>query len=207
MRARPRDQQGTRDCLLPLAIWRLSPRRSGRSNHGPVTGATTDPRGRVVTIRSRCPSSTFETTRSLSSSPPGSAIVLLSTTRARHDRVATVAARLYFVFEHPRPPVTGQLERPGEARLRLTVAVSSLICVRAKIGRWTPRMADLTALLTCPACGKLSSETMPTDCCVFFYECGGCQAVLRPNPGDCCVFYSFAGSVLPPVQVDDCCGR
>ena len=35
---------------------------------------------------------------------------------------------------------------------------------------------------------------MPTEPCLFFYECENCKKVLIPNEGDCCVYYSF-GSV------------
>jgi hypothetical protein len=48
------------------------------------------------------------------------------------------------------------------------------------------------AEITCPVCGHVRTETIPNDKCVFFYECSGCGAILRPKPGDCCVFCSFA---------------
>jgi hypothetical protein len=49
--------------------------------------------------------------------------------------------------------------------------------------------------VTCPFCGHASSsEWMPHDACVFFYECKGCSARIGPLPGDCCVFCSY-GSV------------
>jgi len=47
------------------------------------------------------------------------------------------------------------------------------------------------SVLTCPKCGHVKRETMPTDACQFFYECEGCKAVLKPHPGDCCVFCSL----------------
>jgi hypothetical protein len=50
----------------------------------------------------------------------------------------------------------------------------------------------MTARLTCPACGATSIEDVPTDRCVFFFECPACAAILRPKPGDCCVFCSYA---------------
>jgi hypothetical protein len=64
----------------------------------------------------------------------------------------------------------------------------------------------LESVLTCPLCGFARQETMPTDACQFFYECTGCNAVLRPNAGDCCVFCSF-GSVRCPSRQSgsDCC--
>jgi hypothetical protein len=50
--------------------------------------------------------------------------------------------------------------------------------------------------ITCPTCGHRKREKMPTDVCVYFYECEGCGALLRPKAGDCCVFCSY-GSVVP----------
>ena len=45
----------------------------------------------------------------------------------------------------------------------------------------------LTSQVTCPRCGYVSIESMPTDACIYFYDCAGCGAVLRPQAGDCCV--------------------
>ena len=50
-------------------------------------------------------------------------------------------------------------------------------------------------------------ETMPTDACQFYYECGNGKALLRPNSGDCCVFCSFGSVKCPPIQAQkSCCG-
>jgi hypothetical protein len=66
----------------------------------------------------------------------------------------------------------------------------------------------LESTLTCPGCGKPSTEAMPTDACVFFYDCPHCGAWLRPKPGDCCVFCSFGTVACPPVQQErGCCQR
>jgi hypothetical protein len=59
---------------------------------------------------------------------------------------------------------------------------------------------QLESTITCPACGFAKAETMPTDACQWFYECEGCGALLRPNPGDCCVFCSFGTARCPPAQ-------
>ncbi|WP_228290750.1 GDCCVxC domain-containing (seleno)protein [Shewanella cyperi] len=65
----------------------------------------------------------------------------------------------------------------------------------------------LVSEITCPACGFKKVEIMPTDCCVYFYECTSCHKLLKPNPGDCCVFCSFAAVKCPPVQQGNrCCG-
>ena len=67
--------------------------------------------------------------------------------------------------------------------------------------------AVLESVLTCPQCGTTSRETMPTDACVFFHDCGGCDAKLKPKPGDCCVFCSYGSVACPPVQEQKrCCG-
>ena len=42
-------------------------------------------------------------------------------------------------------------------------------------------MADLLVTVTCPTCGHAVVETMPTDRCVFFWECPGCHAIIRPK--------------------------
>ncbi|HEY2862033.1 MAG TPA: GDCCVxC domain-containing (seleno)protein [Casimicrobiaceae bacterium] len=64
----------------------------------------------------------------------------------------------------------------------------------------------LASALTCPVCGVTTVESMPVDACLFFHECAGCHARLRPKPGDCCVFCSF-GSVKCPSkqQPASCC--
>jgi hypothetical protein len=55
---------------------------------------------------------------------------------------------------------------------------------------------QLESTLTCPACGHRFVETMPTDACVFFYDCKGCGTRLKP----------LDGSVpCPPVQTNDSC--
>jgi hypothetical protein len=69
------------------------------------------------------------------------------------------------------------------------------------------RAGVLDSNLTCPECGHVEREIMPTDACQFFYECKGCATVLRPKQGDCCVFCSFGSEKCPPVQMDrGCCG-
>jgi hypothetical protein len=62
--------------------------------------------------------------------------------------------------------------------------------------------ADVTlkSVITCPTCGHRAEETMPTNACLFFYDCSACGAKLKPKPGDCCVFCSFGSVPCPPVQ-------
>lgn len=60
-------------------------------------------------------------------------------------------------------------------------------------------------VLTCPTCGAESVEDMPTDACLYFFECPACHARLRPKPGDCCVFCSYGSVRCPPVQRQEGC--
>jgi len=67
----------------------------------------------------------------------------------------------------------------------------------------------LDSTLTCPLCGHRQQERMPEDACLWYYECPGCHALLRPKPGDCCVFCSYGTVPCPPVQRagrGNCCG-
>ena len=59
--------------------------------------------------------------------------------------------------------------------------------------------------LTCPNCGHQESLEMPTDVCLFFHECSGCEVVHRPLEGDCCVFCSYGSVDCPPVQKEGRC--
>jgi len=65
----------------------------------------------------------------------------------------------------------------------------------------------LGSVLTCPNCGFAKQDTMPMDACQFYYQCGNCKTLLRPNPSDCCVFCSFGSVKCPPMQQESgCCG-
>lgn len=58
----------------------------------------------------------------------------------------------------------------------------------------------LESTLTCPACGARHTETMPTNACIYFYECPVCMKLLKPLSGDCCVFCSYGDVKCPPIQ-------
>ncbi|WP_280820293.1 GDCCVxC domain-containing (seleno)protein [Pseudaminobacter soli (ex Li et al. 2025)] len=58
----------------------------------------------------------------------------------------------------------------------------------------------LESTITCPHCGHREVEIMPTDACLFFYDCKACGAHLKPKLGDCCVFCSYGTVPCPPVQ-------
>ena len=63
----------------------------------------------------------------------------------------------------------------------------------------------LESTLTCPSCGHVETETMPTDTCQWFHECTSCKTVLKPLEGDCCVHCSYATVLCPPIQVGKSC--
>ncbi|WP_313918146.1 GDCCVxC domain-containing (seleno)protein [Tahibacter sp.] len=66
----------------------------------------------------------------------------------------------------------------------------------------------LVSELTCPHCGHVVTETMPTNACLFFYDCAGCGVLLKPKTGDCCVFCSYGSVPCPPIQAEaECCRR
>jgi len=64
----------------------------------------------------------------------------------------------------------------------------------------------LESMIACPKCGFEKQEIMPTDACLFFYECTSCRALLSPEPGDCCVFCSYGTVLCPPKQQQQSCG-
>jgi hypothetical protein len=59
---------------------------------------------------------------------------------------------------------------------------------------------ELVSVLTCPKCDYQKAEQMPTDSCLYFYECEGCRTLLKPEAGDCCVFCSYGTVPCPPIQ-------
>ena len=60
---------------------------------------------------------------------------------------------------------------------------------------------QLQSTLTCPECKHKTSETMPTDACLYVYNCKNCGTQLKPKPGDCCVFCSYGSMPCPSVQM------
>lgn len=58
----------------------------------------------------------------------------------------------------------------------------------------------MQSTITCPKCGYQATETMPTDACVYLYDCKRCGAQLKPKHGDCCVFCSYGDAACPPIQ-------
>ena len=76
----------------------------------------------------------------------------------------------------------------------------------------SPIETQLLSTITCPHCAHEELETMPTNACQFFYDCKGCEMLLKPKLGDCCVFCSFGDIPCPPIQEvkkggsKGCCG-
>ena len=66
-------------------------------------------------------------------------------------------------------------------------------------------MVELQSTITCPVCGHRATEIMPTNACLYFYDCKRCGLVMKPKTGDCCVFCSFGDVPCPPVQAGTGC--
>lgn len=64
---------------------------------------------------------------------------------------------------------------------------------------------ELFSEIACPECSHKKTEEMPTNACIYFYECEGCGTLLKPLAGDCCVFCSFGSVKCPPMQTGDGC--
>ena len=63
----------------------------------------------------------------------------------------------------------------------------------------------LQSMIKCPHCGHRTEETMPTNACLFFFDCPACHARLKPRPGNCCVFCSYGSVPCPPIQTGESC--
>ncbi|WP_084757777.1 GDCCVxC domain-containing (seleno)protein [Spirosoma luteum] len=72
-------------------------------------------------------------------------------------------------------------------------------------GVYQGKTVTLNAQLTCPHCGHRQTDLMPTDACVYFYECSQCRAILKPLPGHCCVYCSYGTVACPPIQAGTTC--
>jgi hypothetical protein len=57
-----------------------------------------------------------------------------------------------------------------------------------------PNLIGMKSVVSCPLCQHSKAEIIPSNFCLFFYECEGCHTVLRPKPGDCCVFCSYGSA-------------
>lgn len=77
-------------------------------------------------------------------------------------------------------------------------------CSSAGVVQEVPDLIEQSTI-TCPKCGHQATEQMPTDACLFFYNCKGCGEGLKPLPGDCCVFCSYGTVPCPPIQRGQAC--
>ena len=55
-------------------------------------------------------------------------------------------------------------------------------------------MVELRSVITCPACAHSATETMPTDACLYVYDCKGCDHHMKPIKGKCCIYCSYGWS-------------
>ena len=113
--------------------------------------------------------------------------------------------------DHLRLWRDGFPDEPGQ-QLDLTKALDRGKVAAARIHRELadPQTGDRGTVesestITCPNCGAQRAEEMPTDACVYFYECTGCGILLKPEPGDCCVFCSYGSVPCPPIQRNGKC--
>ncbi len=65
------------------------------------------------------------------------------------------------------------------------------------------------AILTCPACGFKTAETMLENTCQYSYHCPQCKALIKTKKGECCVFCCYGDYPCPSTQIaaSSCCGR
>ncbi len=64
---------------------------------------------------------------------------------------------------------------------------------------------ETQSTLTCPNCHHEKTEIMPSNACVYFYECEKCKTLLKPLQGDCCVYCSYGTVKCPPIQLGEKC--
>jgi hypothetical protein len=105
----------------------------------------------------------------------------------------------------------GVLAYHFHAHFSLTALYSGLFGIVAAtlwnylINRGRRKAAVLISTITCPKCGHRAEEMMPTNACLFFYDCPACGAKLKPRSGDCCVFCSYGSVPCPPIQTGSAC--
>lgn len=104
-------------------------------------------------------------------------------------------------------PDSGVAGIPGSFQIAAVTTASQETAERLKPEPESMNALAFQSVLTCPRCGFSKEETMPSDACLFYYECTNCGSLVRPKPGDCCVFCSFGSVKCPPVQMERfCCG-
>ncbi len=68
------------------------------------------------------------------------------------------------------------------------------------------KKARLDSRIACPNCGHSERLRMPTDSCLYFWDCPACEQRVKPKEGDCCVFCSYGDVPCPPIQLAGACG-
>lgn len=111
---------------------------------------------------------------------PGNSLDRVDSLRHQHD-----ARHLFYLRRNGRP-----VDRFGLEFHRKQEMHDAMLDTAIK--------TSLESAITCPKCDHQKVEVMPTDSCVFFYECTDCKTMLKPLPGDCCVFCSYGSIPCPP---------
>lgn len=64
---------------------------------------------------------------------------------------------------------------------------------------------ELLSVITCPACSHKTLEPMPTDACLYTYDCKRCAHRMKAIKGKCCVFCSYGSVPCPSAQDERVC--
>ena len=52
-------------------------------------------------------------------------------------------------------------------------------------------------IVTCPHCSHKKEIGIPTNACMPFYKCDGCQKTVKEEGDACCVFCSYGNRPCP----------
>lgn len=83
--------------------------------------------------------------------------------------------------------------------------LASLLTAAALNWLWRKK-PQLDSHITCSRCGHSEKLRMPTDSCLYFWDCPACEQRVKPKDGDCCVFCSYGDVPCPPIQLAGACG-
>lgn len=56
---------------------------------------------------------------------------------------------------------------------------------------WSIKKLWNTWIITCPLCWHKENENIPSNECMYFYECKSCKEIIKSKKWDCCVFCSY----------------
>ena len=108
---------------------------------------------------------------------------------------------VFFVFYHYYFSLNENFVYLGFAFLVVSGVWSSVLIKKLSCFSEVKKSSEVT----CPKCGFKKKEVMLTDSCQFFWECPGCEEILKPLEGDCCVYCSYGSVPCPPIQLGDSC--